>query len=258
VHAPFLLQYRVQLMPAISVSPAAPSLGNDDLKKSLKFGNDLVELLDQRGWHTIPRSELKLCLLHLASKADVLDISLPRLTLAARLRISPTTLDGLLRDRALLCSNVRAFDFDQFFQWAYSHWQTGETDESPGLIVFSLTNEEQRMQVEGFLEELSIVPNYKINNTLLEFDLKLPVAKLEARNEIPLSDLVSAIVSDQKKSAEILSNFQANPKRELMGLLMSSLKEQAGKHIGDKTVELLIALLQLTWRSASKLNRDTI
>ena len=245
-------------MSAKSISPAAPSTGNDDLKKSLKFGNDLVELLDQRGWHSIPRRELTLWLLHLASNADVLDLSLPRLALAARLRISPITLDGLLRDRALLCSNVRAFDFDQFSQWAYSHWQTGEADESLGLIVFSLTNEEQRMQVEGFLEDISIVPNYKINNRLLEFDLKLLVAKLEARNEIPLSDLVSAIVPDEKKSAEILSKVQANPKRELIGLLMSSLKEQAGKHIGDKTVELLIALLQLTWRSASKLNRVTI
>ena len=114
------------------------------------------------------------------------------------------------------------------------------------------------MQAEGFLEELSIVPNYKINNRLLEFDLKLLVAKLEARNEIPLNDLVSAIVPDQKKSAETLSKVQANPKRELMGLLMSSLNKQAGKHIEDKTVELLIALLQLTWRSASKLNRVTI
>ena len=236
-------------MPAISVSPAAPSLGNDDLKKSLKFGNDLVELLDQRGWHTIPRSELKLCLLHLASKADVLDISLPRLTLAARLRISPTTLDGLLRDRALLCSNVRAFDFDQFFQWAYSHWQTGETDESPGLIVFSLTNEEQRMQVEGFLEELSIVPNYKINNRLLEFDLKLLVTKLEARNEIPLNDLVLAIVPDEKKCLAIMPQVEANPKSELKSLLMSALQEQAGKHLGEKTVELVVTLLGLAWRS---------
>lgn len=82
----------------------------------------------------------------------------------------------MLRDRALLCSNVRAFNFDQFSQWAYSHCQTGEADETLGLIVFSLTNEEQRIQVEGFLEELSIVPNYKINNRLLEFDLKLLVA----------------------------------------------------------------------------------
>lgn len=101
-------------MTAKSVSPAAPSADNDEFSKSLKFGNDLIELLDQRGWHSIPRRELTLRLLHLASKADVLDLSLPRLALATRLRISPTTLDGLLRDRALLCSEVRAFDFDQF------------------------------------------------------------------------------------------------------------------------------------------------
>lgn len=160
----------------------------------------------------------------------------------------------MLRDRALLCSNVRAFNFDQFSQWAYSHCQTGEADETLGLIVFSLTNEEQRIQVEGFLEELSIVPNYKINNRLLEFDLKLLVAKLQAQNNIPLSDLVTAIFPDEKKSAEIFAKVKANPKSELIGLLMSAFNEQAGKHIGDKTVELLIALLQLTWSSMSKIN----
>jgi hypothetical protein len=142
----------------------------------------------------------------------VLFLSLPRIVLGARLRISPTTLDSLLRDRVLLCSNLITFDFDQFSQRAYSHWQTGEADETLGLIVYSLSNEDQRMQVEDFLQELSIVPNYKINNSLLVLDLKLIVAKLIARNEMPLSDLVSAIVPDEKKSAEFISKFQANPK----------------------------------------------
>lgn len=243
------MQYGVQLMSANSKSPAAPSSGNDDLKKLLKFGNDHVELLDQRGWHSIPRRELTLWLLHLANNADVLELSLPRLALAARLRISPITLDGLLRDRALLCSNARAFDFDQFSQWAYSHWQTGEADESLGLIVFSFSNEEQRMQVEGFLEELSIVPNYKINNRLIEFDLKLLVAKLETRNEVLLNDLVLAIIPDKKKYLAIMPQVEANPKSELKSLLMSALQEQAGKHLGEKTVELVVALFGLAWRS---------
>lgn len=101
------------------------------------------------------------------------------------------------------------------------------------------------MQVEGFLEELSIVPNYKINNRLLDFDLKLLVAKLEARNEISLCDLVSTIVPEEKKRVEIMPQVKANPKRELILLLMSALRSKQASILETKQLSCLLLYYSL-------------
>jgi len=89
-----------------------------DRDRLAKFGKAILDLLNQRGWNTIPRREMTLYLLHFAEETGLLDLTAPRMQLAARLKVSPATLDGLIRDKALVCGNVSNMNFEEFADWA--------------------------------------------------------------------------------------------------------------------------------------------
>ncbi|MBM9538600.1 hypothetical protein [Desulfobulbus alkaliphilus] len=92
-------------------------MDQNDLQQCAAFGSDLIDLLGQRGWNSIPKSELTLYLFHFAQKADVLTLSDPRMKLSSRLKVSPVTVDNLLRDRALVCGSLTEMDFQEFSGW---------------------------------------------------------------------------------------------------------------------------------------------
>jgi hypothetical protein len=83
-------------------------------KRFARFGQNLLHLLAQRGWNSIPKRELTLHLLHFAEQEGLLDLTAPRMQLSARLKVSPATLDGLLRDRTLSS------------RWAFRNLPTGQ------------------------------------------------------------------------------------------------------------------------------------
>jgi hypothetical protein len=91
---------------------------------------------------------LTLHLLHFAEQEGLLDLTAPRMQLSARLKVSPATLDGLLRDRTLICGEVKPMGFQEFADWAKRNNQTGHDDAQRGILTFSLQSLEQGMRLE--------------------------------------------------------------------------------------------------------------
>jgi len=213
-------------------------------KESLaQFGKALLELLDQRGWNSIPRRELTLHLLHNTEQAGLLDLVVPRMQLAARLKVSPATLDGLIRDRALVCGGVSQMDFQEFADWAKNNNQTGHDDAQRGILTFSVQSLEQGMRAEGFLESIGVVPDYRNNRRLLVMDLSRLVAALARESQQSASDLLLQLEEDGQRREELKAQAGGSEKK-LLQQFLKALQEQGNKRIGEETVGFMISLIE--------------
>lgn len=99
----------------------------------------------------------------------------PRMELARNLKVPPTTLDGLLRDMLLLTISMMVMTEDTFVEWAKANNQTTELDNQRKQVAFSVRSVSTAMAVEGYLEAIGLVPDYKNNRRLLVIDLSQSV-----------------------------------------------------------------------------------
>jgi hypothetical protein len=218
---------------------------NQELDKDClaQFGIAILDLLSQRGWNTIPRREMTLHLLHFAEQARLLDLTAPRMRLAAMLKVSPATLDGLIRDKALVCGNVSSMGFEEFVDWAKNNNQTGYDDAQKGILTFSLQSLEQGMQVEGFLDFIGLVPDYRNNRRLLVIDLSRLVAALAQKNQQTASELLLQLEEDEQRREELSAQTKGSEKK-LLQQFLKAIHEQGNKHIGEETVGFMISLFK--------------
>jgi hypothetical protein len=213
-------------------------------KSNALFGQTFLELLDERGWNSIPKREMTIRLLHLASMAGVLDLDAPRMKLARELKIPPSTLDGLLRDRLLLTSSLTSMTDEGFIDWAKANNQTTELDSQHKRVVFSVKSVAIAMSVEAYLDELGLVPDYKNNRRLLVIDLsQLAYVMTHSISDDPVQ-LLATLESDRSRRKRLLEDCEGSQERVLDQLLVA-VREQAEKRVGEKTVDFALRMIKL-------------
>jgi hypothetical protein len=209
------------------------------------FGESVISLLDKHGWNSIPKRELVILLIDMAAKANLIDVNAPRLRLAQRLMIAPTTLDSLLRDRLFLTQQAHEFSQDEFNRWAKNNSQTTVDDNKKAQVTFAVKNLADAIRVEAYLESLGLVADYKNNRRLLVLDLSNLVNRLSDQNKQSALDLMLA----QEKNETLRKKYRekaAGSAQNLLNLLLGAIREQADKHVGEKTVDLALSLISWT------------
>ncbi len=206
-----------------------------------QFGKSLIELLDERGWNSIPKKELVLNLIHHAGNAGLLDYNVASMQLAGRLRVSPSTLQNLLRDRMLIISPEEIdYNDEEIFDLLEEKNQTGYDEAKKGQLVFAIAEPVKRLQLEAFFEEMGLLPDYKNNCKLLVVDMALllnSMAKVTGQDSFILAEQVA---ENLKLSEEYQGQIkEASSEKNVAKLLTSAMMEQADKHIGENTVQLL-------------------
>jgi len=205
-----------------------------------EFGEQVVKLLNERGWNSIPKRELVLHLIHLAGNAGILDLSTASIGLARQLKVSPGVLQGLLRDRALIISPGETnYDREKIIVWLKEHNQTGYDDAQKGRIAFAVPDPVKRMQIESFFEDIGLIPDYKANSRLLVVDLGLLINNVAQRTHQDTSSLAVQIADHLQLAEDTRNKIKETGSEKKVGkLIAGSLLEQAEKRIGTKTVEL--------------------
>jgi hypothetical protein len=216
------------------------------MSKSEKFGELVLQLLNERGWHSIPRRELTIRLLDAAIEAGIIETPFSRYEMAIQLSISPVAIDGLLRDRALICKKISAMQIGDLENWAARSNQTTSEDIQRGFIVFEVRNEAEQIQVEAALEKIGIVADYKNNKRLLIIDIKILINKLSKSIDMR-EKLLSRLITDKKRFKEIRVQLNDNPQQELWNLALEAGKEQIGKRIGEQTTDFFLAAISAIW-----------
>lgn len=212
------------------------------------FGRDIVELLNSRGWLSIPKRDLILHILDSAFRDQILDSEEDRYMLARKLRVSPQTVDNLLRDRFLLCDDQKGvWDENGFFEWLRKNNQTNSQDADAGVAVFAATRPEDRFQVEAILAKLGITPDYKNNRNLLIINIGMMIERVAAKQKTDARQVVKDVLEKTSAQAAELDNLPVNNK-DLVKKLIEAAKEQSGKRIGEDTVEAAIML----WKVAKQ------
>ena len=117
-----------------------------------QFGKSLIELLDERGWNSMPKKELVLNLIHHAGNAGLLDYKVASMQLAGRLRVSPNTLQNLLRDRMLIISPEEInYDEEEIFNLLDQKNQTGFDEAKKGEPIIAYSRASQKIAAGSFL-----------------------------------------------------------------------------------------------------------
>ncbi len=212
---------------------------NDIKSTYTKFGEDVFNVLSQRGWNAIPKRELTITLLHLAQTAGLLDLTKSRYTLAAKLKVSPSVLDGLLRDMFLFFGDVKDLSYQNFAEWIRQNNYTSEDEARKQKVVVALRSQEERMTVEKFLDDHNYVPDFKNNNRLLVFDLPRLLTALSQTVNAEPSQLISELGIEYIDVAHA-----GNSEKKLVDLAISALREQFDKNFGEATTELVLTLFK--------------
>ena len=198
-----------------------------------KFGTALMAYLDQRGWHAGSRRELTIALLHLASEAGVLDTNRSVYALAMELKVPPRTLETLLRDRMLCFAQPEPYDLEKFLGWIDDNNHTSLEDAKAHRLVVAVPSAAARVSIERFLDELGYVPDFKNNHRLVVIDLDRLLSALVMQTGASDERLLEGLKLDQRKLSQARDSH-----RSLLTLALEALSEQAGKHIGESTLEL--------------------
>ena len=226
------------------------------MNKTEKFGEFVLKLLDERGWHSIPRRELTIRLLDAAMRAGIFAPPYSRYDLAMKLRVSPTIVDGMLRDKALFCEDLTPMQMNELEDWATYSNQTTSQDIERGQFVFAAQNALEQMQVEALLEKLGIAADYKNNKRLLAIEVKTLVKRIASSNDMQ-DRLLSKLVTDKRQRAEISLQLNANPHQRLLKLALDAGKEQIGKRVGEKTTEFFLAACNAIWSTAGRSRNES-
>ena len=98
----------------------------------------------------------------------------------------------------------------------------------------------KRLQLEAFFEEMGLLPDYKNNCKLMVVDMALLLNSTAKMIGIDSFILAKQVAKTLKLSEEYQSQIkEASSEKNVAKLLTSALMEQADKHIGENTVQLL-------------------
>jgi len=202
-----------------------------------RFGRALIEYLNQRGWHSGSRRELSVALLHFAAEAGVLNPGRSRFALSMDLKVPPSTLDGLLRDRVLYFAQPGGYGLEDFLSWIRRCNHTTLEDAKSHRLVVALPSASERLSVERFLDELGYTPDLKNNHRLMVIDLDRLLLALARHLDVRPESLLDGLKIDHAKLMEVRDR-----RRDLLELALKTLSEQAGKHLGESIVDLGVHL----------------
>jgi hypothetical protein len=212
-----------------------------------KFGEAVAKLLDERGWHSIPRRELTIRILDAAMKSGLIAETISRYDLAVKLRVSPGVVDGLLRDRSLYCNQFAKMDIKELAKWAEKANQTTQEDIKKGLFVFQIRNSSEQLPLEALLDELGIVADYKNNKRLLCIDILSLINKITTKKQLN-NDFLARIFNNKSQREAVIKEINKDKDIGIPKLLKEAVKEQIGKRLGEKTTELFIELCKSVYK----------
>jgi hypothetical protein len=218
-----------------------------------KFGAALIDHLGQRGWHSGSRRELSVAMLHFAHQAGFLDLNRSIHALAMELKVPPRTLEGLLRDRLLYFAQPEPYGLDQFLSWIGHHNHTSLEDAKNHRLVVAVPSAAERLTIERFMDELGYVPDFKNNHRLVVIDLDRLLSTLSYRSRVSAAELLKGLKLDQQKLSQARDSY-----RSMLSLALEALSEQAGRHLGEATVELARHLIRGAFRPIGKVGAKRV
>lgn len=210
------------------------------MSKYEKFGRDIYEYLNSRGWYSIPRRELAIAILHYAGESGLLSLDSGIHSLSAEIKIPVTTLKGLLRDKNLFYGQFTEWTDDDFLEWLKNNECTSVEDAKKGLLVYKLLNIDEYFSVQTYLEKLSIVPDYKNNRDLIVFDIE-SLVKTIARNSDSRSEMeiVKKLIAETNFNS-IGSRIDKSKYKTIKEMFADAIIEKAENRLGIKTTELIV------------------
>jgi hypothetical protein len=214
-----------------------------------RFGAALIEYLNHRGWHSGSRRELSIALLHYAGEAGALDLDSSRFALSMELKVPPSTLETLLRDRMLYFSKPKPYGLDEFLAWIEENNHTALEDAKLHKLVVALRSPAERLSAERFLDEIGYTPDFKNNHRLIVIDLDRLLSALALKLNVKPAGLLEGLNIDRKKLREARDS-----QKDLLALALQALTEQAGKQIGVATVELAGHLIRRAYEAVKRTN----
>jgi hypothetical protein len=132
---------------------------------------------------------------------------------------------------------------------------SGVDDAEKGLMVFSVASIEEAMRVEGYLDAIGVVPDYRNNRKLLVLDLVRLVTSLAVTSNYSPSELLLGFEKDEKKRKEKMAAAKGSD-RLLMKQAIAAFKEQAENQIGEKTVTFALSMIDTAKKALLKKTTD--
>lgn len=214
------------------------------MSKYEKFGRDIYEYLNSRGWYSIPRRELAIAILHYAGESGLLSLDSGIHSLSAEIKIPVSTLKNLLRDKSLFYGELVEWSDDKFIEWLKKNDCTSVEDAKKGVLVYKLTNMNEYFSVQAYLEKLSIVPDYKNNKDLIVFDLEVLAKNISRYGNVKSTkDIILELIKETGCSGYGCKVEQLKDKTT-RDMIKYALAEHAEDKLGLKTTELIIYLFK--------------
>jgi len=206
-----------------------------------KFGENIFNYLNNRGWNAMTKKEMVTVLVHYALESALLKANSIN-SLSINLKINPSGVRRLLEERALLMNRVEIWDHEKLITWFKNSDQTSQEDNVKGLGVYFVKDWSERISAETALENIGIIPDYKNNKQMLVIDLSKVIFQLSQLENIDVTQLVKNLLKQKEIELSTFNEeeFKANPAKKFKDIL----KEQASMRIGMKTTDTLVYFIE--------------
>jgi hypothetical protein len=190
------------------------------------FGRAVFEFLGERGWNTVTKREHLVHTLDAALTHGLLSKDMHRIELACQLRTTPTVLDGWMRDLALR-KPMHPMPLERLLEWMALNNQTTEEDTERGLAVFAALDAGERLAVELSFSRLGVVPDYRLNRSLLVINLSALLMAAARLSGVQPHEILRTVAGRMKNLNLALADAKT-PVQRLVPHALKALREISG------------------------------
>ena len=209
-------------------------------KHGEKFTKDIIEFLNEHGWDSYSKKEIKLFLFFLAQKYEYITPDKVNLEFAKKMKMTKTRLKNVLLESQLHFGNISS-DVINILSALFENNETTYNDLQKGEFKFNIRNPILKEQLVDLLEENRMTPDFKNNKAILILEISSLMNLIEKEEQIKQEDLFREITDNIKK--ENITDFNGfvekfNQKEITLGnAVIGFLKEQSEDKIGKSITE---------------------
>ena len=211
-------------------------LTNLTKKHGEKFTKDIIEFLNEYGWDSYSKKEIKLFLFFLAQKYEYITTDKVNLEFANKMKMTKRRLKNVLIESQLHFGNISS-DAINILSALFENNETTYNDLKEGEFRFNIRNPILNEQVIDLLEENKMTPDFKTNRSILFMDIISIINYIKNKRDLKESEILNEIAKNLDKETtisynEYIDNFDKS-EITFSKAIIGFFKEKGKQKLGD-------------------------
>lgn len=166
--------------------------------KDKNFTEDLINFLNEYGWDSYSKKDIKLYLFYLAQKYEYISSGKVNLEFAKQMKMTKRRLKNVLLESQLRFGEIPSGTIE-ILEGLFDNNETTYKDLKEGEFCFNIRNPILKEQVIDMLKENKMTPNYKNNKSILVLNIPSLINLIKMNTDIEEEKILQSVTEDIEK-----------------------------------------------------------